>query len=199
MSFANYRFTEDEGKRHYTRGHAVSLVGANGILADYIRTLEPSTRDLVQWELSGTDISRLACPNCQNPDKELLLDLLPEGIVEVCLHRVEKIVGISSDDWTDAVLVTRPILSTTGNAHAAELKASFSIDLPLAKRENLEAFGIKGGYDRGSYAWTRPKMNIGAAVCGRSSSSTTVKLDLLPAGGCAGHEAGDHVCTCGTH
>lgn len=202
MSFANYRFTESEGKRQYTRGHAVSLVGRNGLIAEFVRSLEPSTRDQVTWELSGPDISRLACPDCKNPDKELLLDLYPEGLVDVCLHRVERIVGVSSDDWTDAILVTRPVLNDTGLSNAAEVKKEFSVDLPFASRENMEAFGIKGGYEKGSYSWTKPKMNIGAAVCGGSAEAPTRPLDLKlepVASGCSGHGQSEHACTCGTH
>lgn len=194
MAFANYRYTESDGERYYSRSHAVSLVGANGLLATFIKSLKPDDRDDVRWELSGSDLSRLACPDCTNTNKDLLLDLYPEGLTEVCLHRVEKIVGVSSDDWTDAVLVTRPILLGGQEASAAEIKRAFTAHLPFPSRENMEAFGIKGGYKMGSYGWTRPKMNIGAAVCGGGSSSgrSLSKMEL-----CDSEPI--HVCSCGTH
>lgn len=194
MSFTNYRFTESEEKRQYTRGHSVALVGTSGVLADYIKSLEPIEHGTIKWELFGADIARLVCPDCDNPHKELILDHFPKDTKALCLSRVEKIVGVSSDDWTDAVLVTRPLPTEAPAALDTSSKETFSVPLPIGTRENMEAIGIKGGYQKGTFTWTQPKMNIGAAVCdanGRGSCS------------CGSSESASECCgtasTCGCH
>lgn len=202
MPFYNYRFAETGSTRTYERRSAVRLAGAEGILAQYLKTLDPGNGETVTWGITGSELSALACACCDNPHRELFLDLYPEGLVEVCLHRVERIVGRSEDDWTDAVIVTRPILVGAGEEPACELREHFEIDTPFRGREAMEAFGIRGGYQKGTYKWTKAKMNIGAAVCGGTQScgcKSEVNLPKeLPAefaaassGGCGGG------CSCG--
>lgn len=180
MPFYNYRFSENNGMRAYCRGHEVKLTGTEGILARYLKSLPSKGEDRVSWALSGLQIAQLACPDCENTSKELFLDLYPEGFTEVALHRVERIVGVSEEDWTDAVIVTRPVLVGAVGGLAEETRKAFAVELPFPGREMMEAFGIQGGFAKGNYKWTKPKMNIGAAVCGCAPSSDSQASAAVP-------------------
>lgn len=164
MSFFLYH----KSKQTYTQLAPITLAGVDGLIARYLRTLSTSDTP-VAWELTTPKILRLIDPELPASEHEILVDMLPEEMTEVCLYKVTAIKGSSEIDESDLVLAFKVLTQGKTDVSSSEYKKFFKLETPESDRQMLEAFRITGGTEQGSYRWAAPKMNIGAAVCPAST------------------------------
>lgn len=161
-------FIYHKSKDTYTKLQGVTLTGADGLLARFLQANAEADTPFA-WELTTPSIIKLIdpslCPDCH----ELVLDMLPEELVEVCLYRVTAIRGSSDLDESDLILAFKILTQGKSNVSSSEYKSKFTLEGKTSNRQMLEAFRLTGGTFKGSYRWASPKMNIGAAVCPASA------------------------------
>ena len=160
MSFWLYHC---EGTR-YTQLGPVKLTGPGGVLARYL-TRHKDVDTPFTWSLMNKELIPLI-DAALDPEKHLIvLDMLPESLTEVSLHRVFAIQGSSEEDESDVVLACKILFQGAVNTAPSSFKETFACEPPADNRQMLEALGLTGGTVAGRYRWTRPKMDIGATVC----------------------------------
>ncbi|EDY83980.1 hypothetical protein VDG1235_3607 [Verrucomicrobiia bacterium DG1235] len=121
------------------------------------------------WELTTPSLVKLIDPNICENSHELVLDMLPEEMIEVCLYKVTTIRGSSDLDESDLILAFKILSQGRTPVSSSEYKKFFTLKEEPSKRQMLEAFRLTGGTLEGTYRWASPKMNIGAAVCPASA------------------------------
>ncbi len=151
----------------YTRVCSVKLTGEDGLIAKYLK--QNSEVDTpFSWKLGMDEIVGLVDPGLDPKEHVLVIDMLPEELLAVSLYRVSAIQGCSEFDDTDLVLACKILYQGRNNVLASEFKEAFLADGSQGDRQLLEALRLTGGTQEGSYIWTKPKMDIGAAVCSES-------------------------------
>lgn len=160
MSFWIYSRSGDA----YTRECSVKLTGEDGAIARYLKTHGEADTPFV-WRLSIPEIIRLVDASLDPERHELVIDMLPEELLAVSLYRVTAIQGSSEVDDTDLVLACKILYQGRQNVLASEFKRAFVANSSKSDRQLLEALRISGGTCEGSYLWSKPKMDIGAAIC----------------------------------
>lgn len=148
----------------YERVSSVRLTGPTGVLAQFL-TAHRDEDTPFTWDLAPSALIRLIDPGCDPAEHELVIDLIPEGLIDVCLHRVVGIQGSSDYDETDMVIGCKALYQGRVNRSTADFKRNFTLEKPGGDRTMLEAFRLTGGTRKGKYLWARPRMDIGAAVC----------------------------------
>ncbi|MBC2592940.1 hypothetical protein H5P28_01580 [Ruficoccus amylovorans] len=149
---------------HYTRLGPVKLTGEDGLLARYL--LQHTSADTpYTWNLINKDLIPLIDPKLPADTHLIVLDMLPESLTEVSLHRVFAIQGSSEEDSSDVVLACKILYQGSPGSLGQTFKDDFSCEPPADNRQMLEALGLTGGIAGGRFRWSRPKMNIGATVC----------------------------------
>ncbi|QYY35365.1 hypothetical protein [Ruficoccus sp. ZRK36] len=149
---------------NYTQLAPVKLTGPEGILARYLQSKSEENTPFT-WSLLNKDIVALIDPELDASTHLVVLDMLPEHLVEVSLHRVYAIQGSSEEDTSDVVLACKILFQGLANKTSSTFKEAFECDPPADNRQMLEALGLSGGTAGGRYHWTKPKMDIGATVC----------------------------------
>lgn len=144
----------------------VRLTGLTGLLAQFLREHAREETPFT-WQLLSQDIIALAAPELDPARHLVVIDLLPESFTEICLYRVTHLQGVSEVDETELVVAFK-ILAQGPAQRSAEI-ARLDVELGTIDegRNLLEAFRLTGGTMSGRYAWARPKMDIGAAVCAK--------------------------------
>ncbi len=160
MSFSLYHRSD----KTYTRIQPITLTGADGLIARFLQS-QSDVETPYAWDLTTEKLVELIdpslCPNCH----EIVLDMLPEEMIEVCLYKVTAIRGSSDLDESDLVLAFKVLFQGRTGVSSSEYKKEFTLENEGNNRQMLEAFRLTGGIQKGSYRWAAPKMNIGAAVC----------------------------------
>lgn len=160
MSFFLYQ----KNGNTYERSAAITLTGPNGIIARFLQS-HADVETPYAWDLTTKKLLELIdpnlCPNCY----EIVLDMLPEEMLEVCLYKVIAIRGSSDIDESDLVLAFKVLTQGKKDVSSSEYKQQFTLTEEASNRQMLEAFRLTGGTSSGSYRWASPRMNIGAAVC----------------------------------
>ncbi len=149
---------------HYTQLGPVRLTGVEGLLARYL-TQHIQEDAPYAWSLTNKDLIPLVDASL-DPDKNLIvLDMLPESLTEVSLHRVFAIQGSSEEDESDVVLACKILYQGSPNCPSSAFKQDFTCEPPADNRQMLEALRLTGGIAGGKFRWSKPKMDIGATVC----------------------------------
>lgn len=184
MSFALYRIENHIDTYSYTRIQSLCFTGKEGILARFLQANRGEDTPFA-WNLSGPALITAVAPDVDPEAHEVILDMLPEGLVEACLYRVHGIQGSSDEDHTDLALNCQPLYQGRIRVAATEFKAAFHLPISNDRRQMLEALGLTGGLRSGNYFWTRPKMNLGAAIYSAPAPVAPVQThSLQPAFAC---------------
>ncbi len=163
MAFQVYAYSTVEEIRSYRHLGRLSLLGEKGILATYLK--QYSEKDTpFKWSLSGEQLATLAMPVPKGERLEVVIDLLPEGLVDVNLSRLSRINGVSEDDSSDLILCCEPLYQGKVKHPVIDFKKCFKVAETQSSRQLLEAIHMNGGTEKGNYSWGPPKMNIGAAI-----------------------------------
>jgi len=147
----------------YERAARLKLSGEDGALATFLQALDDEESP-VAWEVSGAVILALAAPELDPAEHVVLLDLQGESLLEVCLQQVVGIKGVSHVDETDLVIATEVVFQGSAPVCPEDFKKAFVADVLPDQTQQIEALGLSGGTRQGKYRWTKPKMDIGAAV-----------------------------------
>ena len=160
MGFWLYSKTEDT----FTQVKAVKLTGKAGLLAAFLQTKAREDTPYA-WHLDGPEIIQMIAPELAPEAHELVIDMMPEALAEVCLYRVTSLRGISDYDESDMVMACRILQQGRTPQPAAFFKKEFQVTTVGNSRQIVEAFHLSGGVATGNYYWSKPKMDIGAAIC----------------------------------
>lgn len=160
MAFWLYKKEED----NYTRLRSIKLSGKNGVLANFLQSKSAEDTPF-SWSFENESIIKQIDPKIDAAAHELIFDMLPEELTEVCLYRVTAIRGLSEFDETDMVLACKILQQGPTSEASVTFKESFTVTTPPSTRQVVEAFRMSGGIATGSYLWGKPKMDIGAAIC----------------------------------
>lgn len=160
MAFWLYKKEED----NYTRLRSIKLSGKTGFLADYLQS-KSSEDTPFSWSFENDSIIKQIAPELDAAAHELVFDILPKELSEVCLYRVTTIRGLSEFDETDMVLAYKILQQGTTSEASDVFKESFTVTTPPSTRQVVEAFRMSGGIATGAYLWGKPKLDLGAAIC----------------------------------
>lgn len=160
MAFWLYSHSNDT----YKREQPVKLTGKNGLIASYLQSNAGEDTPFA-WQLDKADIIRLIDPQLDPTQHELVIDMLPESFTEVSLLRVTTLRGVSEFDESDMVMACKILQQGRTPCTAETFKASFKRTTIPSSRQSVEAFHLTGGVATGTYYWSKPKMDIGAAIC----------------------------------
>lgn len=164
MAFWLYSKSGDQ----YTRLQPVKFTGKSGLLSRFLHQHAKDDTPF-SWELTPADIIALIDPTMAVDSHEILIDMLPESLTEVSLYRVTSIRGVSEFDESDLVLACKLFYQDKVTRSAPEFKKVFHNTHNLSERQMVEAFRLTGGVATGTYLWSKPKMDIGAAICPANS------------------------------
>jgi len=148
----------------YNREEAVRFTGKSGYLADFLHShCEKDTP--FAWELNAAALVGLVRPSADPSSYEIVIDMLPESLTEVSLYTITSLRGVSDFDETDLVMACQLLQQGGVTGPASFFKKSFLRDTPANGRQMVEAFHLTGGIATGTYYWSKPRMDIGAAIC----------------------------------
>jgi len=160
MAFWLYSKNDD----NYLQVCSVKLTGKEGLLAAFLQAKAGEDTPFA-WQLNGPEIIKMLDPELDADSHELVIDMMPEALSEVCLYRVTSLRGVSEFDESDMVMACRILQQGRTNVPAAVYKADFRVTTVTNTRQIVEAFHLTGGVATGNYYWSKPKMDIGAAIC----------------------------------
>lgn len=160
MAFWLYQKEEN----NYTQLRSIKLTGKPGVLAQFLQSKSAEDTPF-SWQMENEGIIEQIDPNLDPAKHELVIDMLPEELTEVCLYRVTAIRGSSEYDESDLVLACKILQQGRTDEPSIVFKKSFTVTTPPSSRQVVEAFHLSGGIATGNYRLGKPKMNIGAAIC----------------------------------
>ena len=160
MAFWLYKKADD----HYTRLNSLKFGGKNGLLARFLQSNAAQDTPF-SWQLESEGLIELIDPSLNASEHEVVIDMLPEAMTEVCLYRVTSLRGVSEYDESDMVLACKILQQGPTKEAAISFKESFTVTTEPSSRQVVEAFHLAGGIATGTYRLGKPKMNIGAAIC----------------------------------
>jgi len=161
MSFALYEKSADA----FSYVGPLKLTGPNGLLARYLQSKINEDTPFT-WQLNPSDLVALHDPTLEGQRHCVLIDMLPESLTEICLYRVTALQGSSDVDESDVVLSSKILHQGPAPINPPTFKKNFvAPPEDPDSRHMLEALHLTGGTLRGNYFWSKPKMDIGAAVC----------------------------------
>ena len=130
----------------------LALTGDEGLIARYLSRFTDVDTPF-SWVLSGEDLRKELALLEASPESRVILTMKTDkGETE---HEVLALRGQSEEEHTELVLVGRTEVADPSDQR---------------KGEWVEALALTGGTQGGRYFWTRPKMDIGAAVRQPASS-----------------------------
>ncbi len=148
----------------YEQVRSIKLTGKDGALARFLQ--EHATEETpFTWEFNPASLIELIDPSLDPATHDVVIDMLPEGLTEVSLYRITSLRGSSEYDESDLVMACKLLQQGATPTSANEFKQRFVRNTPSSSRQMVEAFHLTGGVAIGSYYWSKPKMNIGAAIC----------------------------------
>lgn len=148
----------------YERIQPIKFTGKEGVLAHFLQE-HAADETPFTWELSPADLVKLIEPSLNPAAHLVVIDMLPEVLTEVSLYRITSLRGSSNYDESDLVMACNLLQQGSTPASAGEFKKRFVCNTPPSSRQMVEAFHLTGGVATGSYYWSKPKMDIGAAIC----------------------------------
>ncbi|WPJ97604.1 hypothetical protein SH580_07765 [Coraliomargarita algicola] len=157
----------------YERIQSIKLTGKAGILARFLQS-HASDDTPFTWELTPAALVELVDPSLDSASHEIVIDMLPEGLTEVSLYRMTSLRGSSEYDESDLVMAFKLLQQGPIAASANEFKNRFVCNTPPNGRQMVEAFHLTGGVATGSYYWSKPKMDIGAAICPATAKTSKI-------------------------
>ena len=124
----------------------LTLTGEEGLIARYLSRFGQEETPY-SWVLSGEALHKeLDLPEASPESRVILTMKTDKGETE---HEILALRGQSEEEHTELVLVCRTEVDD---------------ETDQRKGEWVEAVALTGGTQGGRYFWTRPKMDIGAAV-----------------------------------
>lgn len=163
-------FIYSKSGNSYTQVSPVKLTGKQGLLAQYLQAHADQETPFA-WRIGLEELLTLLDPSLDPEAHELVFDMIPEGLTEVCLYRVVLLRGVSDFDESDMVMSCRILEQGSVQSTAYEFKKQFTLRGGASPRQIVEAFHLTGGVATGTYYWGKPKMDIGAAICPAAGSS----------------------------
>jgi len=148
----------------YERVQSIKLTGKGGALARFLQARAAEETPFT-WELSPPALVELIAPSLDPATHEIVIDMLPEGLTEVSLYQITSLRGNSEYDESDLVMACKLLQQGPTPTSASEFKKRFVRNTPPSERQMVEAFHLTGGVATGSYYWSKPRMDIGAAIC----------------------------------
>lgn len=163
MSFYIYRKTTDRAGMHYERISALKFTGPEGLFARYLRDYRGEDTPFT-WILTEDALLRLGGIDTGAEYHCILTDLMPEALLQVCIYRLHSIRGVSQYDESDLALCLNPWFEGSTPGNASDFRRRFTLSCQPGTQQMLEALSLTGGLNAGTYRWSAPKMNLGAAV-----------------------------------
>jgi hypothetical protein len=160
MSFYLYKISGDS----FTRVAPLKMTGKQGLIAQFLQSHAGEDTPYA-WQAGLKDFLAFFNSSLEADSHELVFDMLPEALTEVCLYRVVSFRGVSDFDETDMVMSCRILEQGPVQRSVCDYKEQFTLSHEPSPRQLVEAFHLTGGVATGTYYWGKPKMDIGAAIC----------------------------------
>lgn len=167
MGFMIYRCRPAEDLLRYEQIKTLSLGGANGAIARFIRN-SPRERLAGNWKMTPEELVEFSGSPGIGCELAVLLDMAPRDPSAVCLYQLQEIRGVCQPQSTQLALDFTVLLDHPVAARAGEYKISFTIPAVWPQKRLLEILVLNGGLEGGDWTWGTPAMNLGATFLGAS-------------------------------
>ncbi|MBL9134409.1 MAG: hypothetical protein JNK85_01010 [Verrucomicrobiales bacterium] len=162
MGFLIYERTHAGDGVCYSRIKPLKFGGRDGLIAQHVRTLTDA--EARSWKLGAGQLLELAGEAKDSGTRSILFEIAGAESGSLCLYELLKVHGSSRDMSTQLALDFAVVLDQEVGDDAEALAARFEI-VPPAKPKLLgETLSLTGGTGGGSWKWSTPPMQLGAAI-----------------------------------
>jgi hypothetical protein len=190
MAFLIYKKSPDGAAVRYEKIKTIKLAGANGLIAQHVKTLRGN--DAAKWKLEAAELLDLYGLPPNGDELAVLFDVTAPDAMNVCLYELLRIHGSSADYSTQLALDFSVVIDQLVDVETPEFAKDFKVILPIPPKLLGETLSLTGGANGGDWKWGGSAMQIGATV-------VQAAVPVQSHGHGHGHGTGEPCpsCTCG--